>query len=146
MAELADRETRAALPSKFWARLCCLPPVRCEMPNLLRIKLLAVRGLVKPGHKPYIVVRARDTRLATSRGRLVQAHSSAEEEWHFGDELMLRVTDASTVLDIRVYSSHGRDHVIGRWIMTMKCASQLPLAPVSNIQFFPPTTTPRTPF
>jgi hypothetical protein len=69
VSELAEREVRAALPSALGARLRCMPLARCKMPNVLRIKLLAVRGLVKRGNRPYIVVRARDTRLATSRGQ-----------------------------------------------------------------------------
>lgn len=126
LRELAEREVRAALPSAIGARLRCMPPARCKMPNVLRIKLLAVRGLVKRSNKPYIVVRARDARLATSRGELVQTDSAAGEEWRFADELLLRITDPSTVVDMRVFSSQGRDQCVGRWVMTMKYLITLP--------------------
>jgi len=126
VGELAEREVKAALPGRVGAALRCLPRSRCKMPNLLRLKFFNVRGRIKRSDMPYIVVRARDTRLATPRGEHVRKHSAEWDEWRFGHELLLRVTDPSTVLDVRVYSSQGRDQLLGRWVMTMKYLVTLP--------------------
>jgi len=116
--EIAEREVRAALASR--ARSCCRRQPAPALPNLLRLRIGAVRGLRRSGTKPFCVVRARGVALLTTIGTLVGGAEGSGGEWVFDAEMLLRVSDPSTVLHVCVYSSVGRDQLLGQWVLTLK--------------------------
>jgi len=136
--ELADREVAAKLGISPGAPLDRAPPAEekqgcsscCKqsgkrMPNLLRVRILAARGLCKPGGStPYVVIKARGTHIASTAGTLVYSAPGDRiggEEWSFNQDFMLRIDDSSTVLQVCVYNDKwGPDKLIGQWFMTMK--------------------------
>jgi len=149
--ELAEREVCAALAARgkclgLFPRPCRAPTP--PTPNLLRLRIGAVRGLKKlRGARPFVAVKVRGTELVTSVGSLAlqrgakhargdgsgsskgSGHSEGEaQEWLFDDEVLLRLPDPSAVVHVCVYcrrkgtaefDARSR-RLLGQWVVTAK--------------------------
>lgn len=129
MRILTEGEVRTALPRG------------APMPNTLRVHVASAVGLKQGsanlltgelGCQPRVVLRARHLReqtrtLRDSPSRGGGGQTGPGPQWVWAEDLMMVLTDPSTVLHVSVYDDTGRagvhdrgDKLLGQWVMTLK--------------------------
>ena len=112
--QLTENELRAMIAGKV------IHPYRMvRLPNVLRVKIMACRGLLDlPKLSPRVEVTVRRTKLTTLPGVKTESTDGATEYSFGGAELILPVPEYDALLIVKVFNEKKK--LLGQWFMTIK--------------------------